>query len=198
MILKPKSTVHNPRMLVYRRFTVIDSSYSLRTLYKTTDDKMWTFNSQTLNFNEVSSELVPTGATIINVPQGTILDYMSKYFSYGANGWEQLNSLPQNITLLSAQFNNIGKYQTNKYYYVGSMDYMIKGSIEGTTTQQIKGNIIPLTSMNIKFFNDSIKVSVGDLVVIDKHLFIVENVETVQKRLPRVFNIYFATLNNIL
>ena len=52
--------------------------------------------------------------------------------------------------------------------------------------------------MNIKFFDDDIKLSVSDLVVIEKHLYIVENVETVQKRMPRAFNIYFATLNSIL
>lgn len=198
MILKPRSTVHNPRMLVYKRFTVIDSSFGLQTIYKTTDNKYWLFDSELLSFKEIESELVPTTSTIINVSQGTILEYMSKYFTYGQDGWEQLTTLPGNITLLSATFNNIGKYQTNKYFFVGSMDYMIKGSIEGTTTQRIRGNIIPLTSMNIKFFDDDINLSVSDLVVIEKHLYIVENVETVQKRMPRAFNIYFATLNSIL
>ena len=82
---------------------------------------------------------------------------------------------------MSAKFNNIGKYQTNKYYYVGSFDYMVKGSIEGTTSQYIKGNIIPLTSMNIKHFNDEINLNVDDLVVIGKKLFSVENPETTMK-----------------
>ena len=104
----------------------------------------------------------------------------------------------ENTTLLSATFNNIAKYQTNKYYYVGSFDYMIKGSVGGTTTQYIKGNIIPLTSLNIKYFDDSINLAVDDLVVIDKKLYAVENPEIVKKMQPKAFNIYFATLNSIL
>ena len=99
---------------------------------------------------------------------------------------------------MNLTFNNVGKYQTNKYYFVGSIDYMIKGSIEGTTTQYIKGNIIPLTSLNIRYFNDYIKLSPDDLIVIDKHLFSVENVEDVIKRQPKKFAIHFATLNSIL
>ena len=75
---------------------------------------------------------------------------------------------------------------------------MIKGSIEGTTTQYLKGNIIPLTSLNIKFFNDDIKLSPDDLVVIGKRLYSVENPETVAKRQPKAFNVHFATLNSIL
>lgn len=102
---------------------------------------------------------------------------------------------PSNI--LSAKFNNIAKYQTNKYYYVGSFDYMIKGSIEGTTAQYIKGNIIPLKSLNIKY-SDDIELSPDDLVVIENRLYSVENPETVLKQQPKPYKIYFATLNNIL
>ena len=100
--------------------------------------------------------------------------------------------------LLSAKFDNIGKYQTNKYYYYASFDFMIKGSIEGTTAQYIKGNIIPLTALNIKHFDDNINLSPDDLVVIENRLYSVENPETVLKQQPKPFKIYFATLNNIL
>ena len=96
------------------------------------------------------------------------------------------------------RFNNMSKYQTNKYYYVGSFDFMIKGSIEGTTTQYIKGNITPLTAMNIKHYNDDIKLSVDDLVVVEGRLYSVENPETVYKQQPKRYNIYFATLNSVL
>lgn len=200
MILKPRSTVLNPRMLIYRRFTGLESSFNLKTIYKTmADNKFWLFDGETKQFSEINSENIPQNATIVSVTsQTSVFEYYSTYYYYNNGQWTSTTTLPQGITPLSATFNNIGKYQMNKYYYVGSMDYMIRGSIEGTTTQPIKGNIIPLTSMNIKFFNDSIKLSKSDLVVIDKHLYSVENVETVQKRMPRIFNIYFATLNNIL
>lgn len=103
-----------------------------------------------------------------------------------------------NIELLSGTFNNIAKYQTNKYYFVGSFDYMQKGGIESTTSQYIKGNIVPLQSLNIKHFNDDIKLSTDDLVVIDGHLYSVENPETDHKHQPKDYSIYFATLNSIL
>lgn len=102
---------------------------------------------------------------------------------------------PSNI--LNAKFNNIAKYQTNKYYYIGSFDYMIKGSIDGTITQYIKGNIIPLKSLNIKY-SDDVELSPDDLVVIENRLYSVENPETVLKQQPKPYKIYFATLNNIL
>ena len=100
--------------------------------------------------------------------------------------------------MLNASFNNIAKYHTNKYYYVDSFAFVIKGSIEGTTAQYIKGNIIPLTSLNIKFYEDDIALSTDDLVVIDGHLYSVENPETSIKQQPKPFKIHFATLNNIL
>jgi hypothetical protein len=103
-----------------------------------------------------------------------------------------------NIELLSGTFNNIAKYQTNKYYYIGNFDFTIKGSIEGTTAQYIKGNIIPLTSLNIKYFDDEINLRTDDLVVVDGHLYSVENPETTIKQQPKPFKIHFATLNSIL
>ena len=86
----------------------------------------------------------------------------------------------------------------NKYYYTGSFDYMIKGSVSGVTTQPIRGNITPLTSLNIKYFDDSVNLSPHDLVVIDGHLYSVENPETSIKQMPKPYKIYFATLNSIL
>ena len=106
--------------------------------------------------------------------------------------------ITSDIELLSGTFNNIAKYQTNKYYYIGSFDFTIKGSIEGTTAQYIKGNIIPLTSLNIKYFDDDINLRTDDLVVVDGHLYSVENPETTIKQQPKPFKIHFATLNSIL
>ena len=86
----------------------------------------------------------------------------------------------------------------NKYYYVGSFDFMIKGSVEGTTAQFIKGNILPLSSMNIKYFTDDITINHDDLVVVDKRLFSVEDTEMDIKYNPKPYKVYFATLNSIL
>ena len=170
-------------------------------MYNTVSDGLfWTFDNLTLKFTQVESSALPQGATIVQIQAfSSVLNYQGTYFRYNdLNGWEKITDLANNVTLLSASFNNVAKYQVNKYYFVGSFDYVIKGSIEGTTAQYIKGNIIPLTSLNIKHFNDDIKLSADDLVVVDGHLYSVENPETVIKQQPKPFNIYFATLNNIL
>lgn len=202
--MKFKSTTLNPKALLYKRFIALEQSFSTNTLYKTTDNLFWAFNSESLTFLSVDVNLVPTGSNIVLISNTTYLQFKDTYFWYNidatnGNEWKSTTTLENNgITLLSASFNNIAKYQLNKYYYVGSFDYMIKGSIEGTTTQYIKGNIIPLTSLNIKYFNDDLKLNPDDLVVVDKHLFSVENVEDVIKRQPKKFAIHFATLNSIL
>ena len=101
-------------------------------------------------------------------------------------------------SLLSAKFDNIAKYQTNKYYYVGTIDVMQKGSVNESTTQYLKGNIMPLRSANIKWFNDYIRVTPDDLVVWNNHLYSVESVEIENKLQPKGYHIYFATINSIL
>ena len=200
MRLKPKSTVHNPRAFVYRKFIGLEKSINLATVYFTlTDSKYWTFDNETMEFSQIDASLIPTESVVKNITDLiTILTYQGNYFRYSGTQWEKIESLGENITLLSATFNNIAKYQTNKYYYVCSFDYMIKGNVDDTTTQYIKGNIIPLTSLNIKHFDDSINLAVDDLVVIDKKLYAVETTEIVKKMQPKAFNIYFATLNSIL
>ena len=198
MKLKPKSTVHNPRALVYRRFIGLEKSINLATVYFTlTDSKYWTFDNETLEFSQIDASLIPAESVVTKITDNyTFLNYQGHWFTYTGTQWIETNYFSE--ILLSATFNNIAKYQTNKYYYVGSFDYMIKGSVDGATTQYIKGNIIPLTSLNIKYFDDSINLAVDDLVVIDKKLYAVENPETVKKMQPKAFNIYFATLNSIL
>lgn len=199
MKMKPRSTTQNPKALLYRRYIGIETSANLRTVYKTNADNIyWLFNSEIKNFVEISVNDVPASSTVITVLSTTVLKYEDIYFKYNNNAWVTGAQLGDGITLLSLTFNNIGKYQMNKYYYVGSFDYMIKGSIEGTTAQYIKGNIIPLNSLNIKSFDDEIVPAVDDLVVIDGKLYSVENPETAIKQQPKPFKIYFATLNNIL
>ena len=198
MKLKPKSTAKTGRALLYKRFIGLEKSQSLKIIYQTADYIYWTFDNLTLTFSELASDLVPTDATITNVPNSnTILQYQTKYFRYVDSEWKEVAELGSNITLLSATFNNIGKYQTNRYYYVGSFDFMIKGDIEGSTTQYIKGNILPISSLNIRYFDD-IDVSTDDLVVVDGRLFSVEDQATSIKYMPKKFTINFATLNNIL
>lgn len=199
MRLKPRTTVNNPRALLYKRFTSIEESESLSHVYKTISDNLfWTFDNVKLQFNLVSaSEIDSRTAITLVIDFDTILVYQGTYFQYNGLGWQNVTNMG-GIETLNLQFNNIGKYQTNQYYYVGSFDYIIKGSIEGTTTQYMKGNILPLTSMNIKYFDDDVNLEVGDLVVVDGHLYSVENPETVLKQMPRPFKVHFATLNSIL
>ena len=198
MKLKPKSTVHNPLALVFRRFTVINESFTVENIYMTVaDNKYWIFDNQKLSFIEVDNAIISASTKVTNVFNYNVLQYQKLYFKYNGASWESIEDI-SGLTLLSALYNNVGKYQTNKYYFSGSFDYMIKGSIDGTTSQYIKGNILPLTSLNIKYFDDDISLSVDDLVVIDGKLYSVEDPETTIKQQPKPFKIYFATLNSIL
>ena len=198
MKLKPKSTVHNPLALVFRRFTVINESFTVENIYMTVaDNKYWVFDNQKLSFIEADNAVISASTKVTNVFNYNVLQYQKLYFKYNGASWESIEDI-SGLTLLSALYNNVGKYQTNKYYFSGSFDYMIKGSIEGTTSQYIKGNILPLTSLNIKYFDDDISLSVDDLVVIDGKLYSVEDPETTIKQQPKPFKIYFATLNSIL
>lgn len=200
MKLKPRTTTQNPRALLYKRFIGLEKSLTLSIIYNTiSDGKFWTFDNLTLDFSPITLAEVPQGTKITQISDfSSVLQYQDKYFRYNGLGWQNISELGQDITLLSATFNNIAKYQTNKYYFVGSFDYIVKGSIEGTTSQYVKGNIIPLTSLNIKHFDDSIDLTADDLVVIENRLYSVENPETDHKHQPRDYNVYFATLNSIL
>ena len=45
MYLKPRSTTKNPRAMLYRRFTVLEDSYTKKVLYLTEDGKYWLFDA---------------------------------------------------------------------------------------------------------------------------------------------------------
>lgn len=202
MFLKPRSSTLNPRALLYKRFIGLEESQNLKTMYVTSDSKIWLFDYATLTFNDIPNTLIPPGAKLITIPSThTVLSYLNTYFRYYpyTASWGVIDpKIEPGLTILSATFNNIGKYQMNKYYYVGSFDFMIKGSIEGSTAQYVKGLITPLSSMNIRTFNDDVILSPDDLCVVYGKLYAIENLELSQKRMPKPFNIYFATLNNIL
>lgn len=100
--------------------------------------------------------------------------------------------------ILGLESNSIGKYQINKYYYNGSFDFMMRGDMEKAEVQYVKGLITPATSFEIRTFDDSIKLDHDDLVVIDGVLYAIESVSVTQKRVPKKFNIYYATLTSIL
>lgn len=210
--MKFKSTTKQPKALLYKRFIGLEKSMNFSTIFCTSADGIfWVFdkekateldtNYHCLAFMPVSSILnnvIPTNSKTVNVESyTTILQYKNTYYRYAENGWWQIFPVAEVPPILTG-YDNISKYQTNKYYYVGSFDFMIKGSIEGTNAQFIPGNIIPLSSFNIKYFNDDIQLNQDDLVVIDKHLYSVENPETDIKYNPKPYKIHFATLNSIL
>lgn len=185
----------------YDRYTfsknTLFSYYSKGLRYWFYDNTLLTNQMVELDLDPTSMAIIGTNIKVIN----TSTIYVGENHTYKFQDDEFViadGTILPNSEFLSAKFGNIARYQTNKYYFVGSFDYMIRGSIEGTTTQHIKGNIMPLTSMNIKYFNDDIDLDVDDLVVIGDHLFSVENPETTQKRMPKAFKVHFATLNSIL
>ena len=198
MKMKFKSTTLSERALVYRRFIGLEKGLSLNTIYKTTaDNLLWSFDHSTMSFIPLDLEQAPASSIVVSVSTTTILQYLTTYFKYVDGKWTTITDAT-GLTLLSAKYADIGKYQTNKYYYVGSIDCMQKGSISDTTTQNIKGNIIPLKSLSIKFFNDDIAVRPDDLIVFHKHLYSIETIEEDHKHQPKDYTIHFATLNSIL
>ena len=198
MRLKPKTTNLNPRALLYKRFTDIEQSFTLNAVYKTSDHKYWLFDKADKDFKELTV-LEPT--TVILVNALSCLSYKELdnvyYFAYVSGKWENVTNTA-NLQLLSAEYANIGKYQTNKYYYAGSFDYIKKGAIEGSTTQYLKGNIMPLDTMSIQHFNDYIHISIDDLVVINNRVYMVQNPVEDHKHQPRDYTIYSLDLISVL
>ena len=192
MRIKPRGTVLNNKAQLYKRYTDIDKSLSLTTIYKTIDNKLWVFSEQD-NFVEVNeSDITP-----ILVSNTTVLRYKTKIYRYIGNVWQE-SAISEQDNVLTAKLGNIAKYQANKYYYAGSFDYMRKGSEESSDIQPIKGNIMPLTTMTIKYWSDYIHIDHDDLLVIGGKLYSVESLEKTEKRMPKPYNIYFATINSIL
>lgn len=198
MRLKPKSSVLNPRALLYRRYTDLEKSLSAVTVYETIDNKVWTFDGLEHSFIELDS--TPSGATIVEITSNEqYLTYKNKFYTYTAdNGWVGTETQPTGTLASALQRGTIAKYQLNKYYLVGSFDYMVKGTIETTDGQPIKGLITPTTSLTIRTYTDTLKLDHDDLVVLDGRLYSVESIEISVLRMPKKYNIYYATLNNIL
>lgn len=196
MYLKPKGTTKNPRAMLYRRFTALEDSYTKKVLYFTEDKKYWLFDAQNNSFVETNQKDI--NSIVYNVESDKVCFYFNHVFWY-YTGSEWAIAIPGiTIDLLKSSFGNVAKYQTNKYYFVGSFDFMIKGSVDGSTIQYIKGLITPQSSLNVRTFDDTIEIRPDDLVVIDGSLFAVENLQVNYKRMPKKFGVYYMTLNNIL
>lgn len=149
------------------------------------------------NFVEVKEEDIHFPANIISVESGeTHLQYKNIYFVYENGEWRTADY--DDEELLSAKYSNIAKYQTNRYYHAGSFNFMVKGSVDSSETQPIKGNIMNLTSFVIKYYDDDINIDHDDLVVVGKRLYSVSEPTFDMKMLPKPYKIYFATLNSIL
>lgn len=196
MILKPKATTFNPKAKLFRRYN--DITVANAVYYSTSDLRFWYFDANDFAFKEITDndEIITITANddIISVENGVNYGYYSQVFQYNGTSWvKQTVNLP---TFINSGV--IGKYQTNKYYYICDFDYVVKGAIEDGKVQNIKGNILPIVSLNIKFFNDNIQLQPDDLVVIDNRLFSVENPVTDHKHMPRDYKVHFATLNSIL
>lgn len=197
MILKPRKTILNPKAILFKRFISIEKSVSLSNVFYTVDDaKYWVFDYITMTMQNV--DIDASLSNVINVVSGTtVLDFGGTYLYYLNYEWLTLADAT-GYTLTTLGFNNIAKYQTNKYVNIGEFDYIIEEEITESTTQYLKGNIMPLVSFNIKYFNDDLHLTQDDLVVIKGHLYSVERPITAHKHFPKDYNIYYATLNCIL
>lgn len=197
MKLKPKSTVLNPPALLYKRYTDMATSMNTAVYYQTEDDKIWQYNHDEDAFAEC--EAAAQGATVITVGASAVLagnfNLERRLYKYDNGEWQRT----QDTGTLALRFSDIAnKYQLNRYYFYAPFSYMIKGSVEGTETQYVKGNIIPLTTLTIKYFDDTIHIDHDDLVVIGDRLFSIENITTDRKMQPRPFAVHFVTLNSVL
>ena len=206
-ILKPKKTTFNEPALVYRRFTRLESSRQLSVVYKCADIygqySYWVFDREKLYFSKLDSvdDLINTSYIVVN--DGTQVFQYGNYYYYWdkpTTYWVRTQNLPQNyVTLEGTGYSNIGtKYQTNQFYCVGQIHYIITGEVSGTKTQPIKGVIMPLQSMNIKYYDDGLTLDQEDLVVVNGALYTVENPDYSIKHMPRPYKIYYATLNSIM
>lgn len=211
MNLKPKKTTFNAPMAIYRRITGLESSRSILTAYNCQGNnslfRTFLFDYENLEFVESDlTEMETQPKAIVNITNATIVFANKGYYFYwnkladnGAGAWVKTQTLPQTYTTLKELgFNDIGKYQVNKYVYVGEIDYIVTGEVAGTKTQPLKGLIMPLSSMNIKYYNDDLVLEEEDLVVVNGQLFSVENPDFNIKHQPRPYIVYNATLNSIL
>ena len=205
MNLKPKKTTFNTPALVYRRFSRIERSRENLIAYNClgypNSHYYFVFDTEK-GFVSISSEVYSTATKVISVTSSTqIFQYQNKYYQWNTiqKKWIESDTLPIGYTTLAQTgWSNMGKYQMNAYYFVGQVDFIITGEVAGTKTQPIKGIIMDLESMNIKYYNDDIVIGEEDLVVVDGKLYSAESPDFAIKHMPRPYIIRYVTLNSIL
>ena len=205
MILKPKKTSFNAPAVVYRRVTRLERTRTEQTVFSCVADNSdlyyYIFDSELNDFVVIDpTEIVGEYTTRSVTSTNQYFQNGSDYFHWNTttHEWAKTQNLPATYTLNPAGYSNIAKYQKNVYVYAGTFDYVITGEVAGTKVQPIKGNIMPLKSMNIKYYNDFINLDEEDLVVVNGALYAVESPDYVIKHMPRPYKIYYATLTSIL
>lgn len=88
MRMKPKSTVHNPRAVLYRRYTDLEESFRKHTLYMTKDNKFWLFGKELGLFQQYDGDI--RGFDIVNAYNEDpdimkIFVFRSIYYYYNMN-----------------------------------------------------------------------------------------------------------------
>lgn len=207
-ILKPKKTTFNAPALVYRRFTRLESSRQKSIVFKCLQKdnvsySYWVFDLEQQKFVSTEDTNLSNNTTYVLITTDKQVYQSGQYYFVWLkyiNNWYKTTTLPEDYTTLeNAGYSNIGtKYQTNQFYCVGQINYIITGEVAGTKTQPIKGVIMPLQSMNIKYYDDGLTLDQEDLVVVNGALYTVEDPDYSIKHMPRPYKIYYATLNSIM
>ena len=198
MILKPKATSLGQRGLLFKRYTDVKLANGISAIdapQTASNEPRFVFDTNIVDFIDVTDKTAPSSGDI----KKQRVMYNGFFFRYDdAEGrWMRTSVADDPQNFLPVQYGTIGKYQTNAYCLERSFQFTIKGSIAGGTTQFVKGNIVELTNITIKYYDDSVNMSPDDLVVINGRLFSVEDPLMDRKMNPRPFNIYTATLNSI-
>lgn len=203
MLLKPRATVLNQKAVLYRRYTDIEKAYTVRTIYITTDGKKWMFDAVETSMVEYDGTATP--AKTVTLYYADFLKYTkmtgeSVYISYDVDKWivsdTPFGSDPYVVG--NAEWSDVGKYQKNNYFRVGAFDYVVTGVTDNDTTQSIRGAILPLQTLTIKYFCDDLTLRRDDLVELGGRLYAVESTSERKVYQPRPYRVYFATINSIL
>lgn len=209
MILKPKTAIETIRAVVYKRFTDIERTFSTDpskiTLYKGDDNKYFTFDKESCTFLEYTE--TPTTETIVQVHGNGVyygIIYRGIYFVYmntnGTYSWQifSQSTIPTLTDTYEGKSNIIAQYGANKYYFAGTFDFMYRGGVESVDSQPLKGAIIDLTSLEIKYYDDNINLDHDDMVVVSGRLFQVESTSFAKKYAPKpIIVARFVTLTSI-
>ena len=138
MRMKPKSTVHNTRALLYKRYTDLETSSALKALYITSDNKAWIFDVDSQGFLPYDGDRSLFGDNIINVvtnqEEFDVVTYRNIYFYYVMNfyntkgGWVQSPTIPSQfdfqmaVTTIGQEANGIQDIPPE--YYISLSEYI--------------------------------------------------------------------------